>query len=90
MAGKYRFVVAALLFFAGSMNFMDRAAIGILGPYMQHDLRLDASAMGIVFSTFFMGYSLFTSASPGSRRISRDQVRGIDVWHQETCAQHAT
>jgi ACS family hexuronate transporter-like MFS transporter len=60
MAGKYRFVVAALLFFAGSMNFMDRAAIGILAPYMQHDLRLDASAMGIVFSTFFMGYSLFS------------------------------
>ena len=60
MAGKYRFVVAALLFFAGTMNFMDRAAIGILAPYMQHDLRLDASAMGIVFSTFFMGYSLFS------------------------------
>jgi MFS family permease len=29
---------------------MDRAAIGILAPYMQHDLSLDASAMGIVFS----------------------------------------
>jgi ACS family hexuronate transporter-like MFS transporter len=60
MAGKYRFVVAALLFLAGTLNYMDRAAIGILAPYMQKDLGLDAAAMGIVFSTFFMGYSLFS------------------------------
>lgn len=60
MKGKYRFVVAALLFAAGTMNYMDRAAIGILAPYMQHDLGLDAAAMGIVFSTFFLGYALFS------------------------------
>jgi ACS family hexuronate transporter-like MFS transporter len=57
---KYRFVVAILLFFAGTINFMDRAAIGILAPFMQRDLGLDAAAMGIVFSTFFMGYALFS------------------------------
>jgi ACS family hexuronate transporter-like MFS transporter len=57
---RYRFVVAILLFFAGTINFMDRAAIGILAPLMQHDLGLDAAAMGIVFSTFFMGYALFS------------------------------
>ena len=44
MAGKYRFVVAALLFLAGTLNYMDRAAIGILAPYMQKDLGLDAAA----------------------------------------------
>ena len=60
MAGKYRFVVATLLFFAGTINFMDRAAIGILAPYIQKDLGLDAAALGIVFSTFFMGYALFS------------------------------
>ncbi len=57
---NYRFVVAIILFFAGTINFMDRAAIGILAPYIQHDLGLDAAAMGIVFSTFFMGYALFS------------------------------
>lgn len=60
MIARYRFVVAILLFFAGTINFMDRAAIGILAPLMQHDLGLDAAAMGIVFSTFFMGYALFS------------------------------
>ena len=60
MAGKYRFVIAILLFFAGTINFMDRAAIGILAPYIQKDLGLDAAALGIVFSTFFMGYALFS------------------------------
>ncbi|HEY4250913.1 MAG TPA: MFS transporter [Roseomonas sp.] len=60
MSGRYRFVIAALLFFAGTINYMDRAAIGLLAPFMQSDLGIDAAQMGIVFSTFFMGYALFS------------------------------
>jgi hypothetical protein len=37
---NYRFVVALLLFLAGLINYMDRAALGIAAPFVKEDLKL--------------------------------------------------
>jgi len=57
--GKYRYVVAGLLFVAGAINYMDRAALGIVAPIVGRTLSLSPSQLGIIFSTFFVSYSVF-------------------------------
>lgn len=58
--GKYRYVVAGLLFVAGAINYMDRAALGIVAPLVSKSLELSPSQLGIIFSSFFVGYSIFS------------------------------
>ncbi|BAO90440.1 MFS transporter [Caballeronia cordobensis] len=58
--GKYRYVVAGLLFTAGAINYMDRAALGIVAPIVSKTLDLSPSQLGIIFSSFFIGYSIFS------------------------------
>ncbi|MBN3760853.1 MFS transporter [Burkholderia sp. Ac-20365] len=58
--GKYRYVVAGLLFTAGAINYMDRAALGIVAPIVGKTLELSPSQLGIIFSSFFIGYSIFS------------------------------
>ncbi|WP_176079825.1 MFS transporter [Paraburkholderia tropica] len=59
MSGKYRYVIALLLFLAGAINYMDRAALGVVAPILNHDLNMTPAQLGVVFSSFFVGYSLF-------------------------------
>jgi MFS transporter, ACS family, aldohexuronate transporter len=42
------------------INYMDRSALSVAAPLVMKDLRLDAAQLGIVFSSFFAGYALFT------------------------------
>ncbi|PLZ03881.1 MFS transporter [Burkholderia sp. WAC0059] len=58
--GKYRYVVALLLFLAGALNYMDRAALGIVAPIVGKTLSLSPSQLGVVFSVFFVGYAIFS------------------------------
>ena len=39
---------------------MDRAALSVAAPAVMKDLRLDAAQLGVIFSSFFAGYALFT------------------------------
>lgn len=57
--GRYRYVVALLLFIAGAINYMDRAALGVVAPIINKELSLSPSQLGVVFSSFFFGYSIF-------------------------------
>lgn len=54
-----RWFVVALLFLAGVVNYLDRAALSIAAPLIQKDLSFSHAQMGIVFSSFFLGYALF-------------------------------
>jgi sugar phosphate permease len=49
MAGRYRYVIASALFVAGAINYMDRAALGIVAPLVRKDLHLSPSQLGIIF-----------------------------------------
>ncbi len=56
---KYRFIVALLLFCAGMLNYLDRAALSVMAPLIKKDLHIGDAQMGILFSLFFVGYCLF-------------------------------
>lgn len=59
MFKNYRSIVALLLFFAGILNYLDRAALSVMAPLVKEDLHIDDAQMGILFSCFFIGYCLF-------------------------------
>ena len=77
-SGKYRFVVAFLLFIAGIINYMDRAALGVAAPFVRKDLGLSPSALGIIFSTFFFGYAIF--AFVGGQLAYKYGPRAVYIW----------
>ncbi|MQR02738.1 MFS transporter [Glaciimonas soli] len=48
-----------MLFLACVISYLDRAALSVAAPLIAKDFHLDPAHMGIVFSAFFVGYSLF-------------------------------
>ncbi len=78
MLKNYRWTVALLLFIAGSINYMDRAAIGVVAPYIQKSFTLSPSQLGLTFSTFFIGYALF--AFVGGQMADRFGPRRTYIW----------
>lgn len=78
MSGRYRFVVAILLFAAGIINYADRAALGVAAPFVRKDLGLSPSALGVIFSTFFFGYAIF--AFVGGQLADRYGPRRVYSW----------
>ncbi|MES9756643.1 MFS transporter [Priestia megaterium] len=75
MRKKYRWFILVLLFLAGVINYLDRAAISVVAPIISKDLEINAAEMGLIFSSFFIGYSLFnfvggySSDKLGPRRV---------------------
>ncbi|QHM73254.1 MFS transporter [Mixta intestinalis] len=59
MFKNYRVVVALLLFCAGMLNYLDRAALSVMAPLVKKDLDINDAQMGILFSCFFIGYCAF-------------------------------
>ncbi|WP_309491479.1 MFS transporter, partial [Trinickia mobilis] len=57
---KKSWFIVLMLFLAGAISYMDRAALSIAAPLIMKDLHLDPAKLGIVFSAFFVGYSLFS------------------------------
>lgn len=58
MKTKLRWGVVLLLFLATSINYMDRAVLGIAGPQMMDELSLSAVQFGLLGSAFFWTYTL--------------------------------
>ncbi len=56
MKGTYRWRIAGLLFFAGMLNYLDRAALSVVAPLLKGELHIDDAQMGFIFSSFFIGY----------------------------------
>ena len=59
MFRKVRWQLVALLFIAGIINYLDRAALSIAAPMITKELGLDPAQLGVVFSSFFFGYAVF-------------------------------
>jgi ACS family hexuronate transporter-like MFS transporter len=55
-----RWVPILFLFVGGMINYMDRSALSVAAPFVMKDLGLNAAQLGIIFSSFFAGYTLFT------------------------------
>lgn len=56
---KKSWFIVLMLFIAGAISYMDRAALSIAAPLITKELNLDPAQLGIVFSAFFVGYSVF-------------------------------
>jgi ACS family hexuronate transporter-like MFS transporter len=57
---RVRWIPVWFLFAGGMINYMDRSAVSVAAPFLMKDLGLNAAQLGIIFSSFFAGYALFT------------------------------
>lgn len=55
---RRRWLIAALLFFAGLINYFDRTIVSVALPAIAADLHLGPARMGVLLSAFFWSYAL--------------------------------
>ena len=56
--GRYRWTICALLFFATTINYMDRQVLGILAPTLQREIGWSEAQYGAIVSWFTVAYAL--------------------------------
>src|SRR5678816_3472716 len=56
--GRYRWVICALLFFATTINYIDRQVLGILAPTLQKEIGWNEAEYGAIVSWFTFAYAL--------------------------------
>ena len=56
--GRYRWVICALLFFATTVNYVDRAVFGVLGPELINEFKWSATEFGMIIATFTLAYAI--------------------------------
>lgn len=81
--GHYRWTICALLFFATTINYIDRQVLGILGPTLQHDLGWNEQQFADVVSWFTIAYAIgFLAAGRVMDRLGtrRGFAGSIVVW----------
>jgi ACS family glucarate transporter-like MFS transporter len=66
---RVRYWIVAMLFFATTVNYADRATLSIAGSSLAKDLHLDPVAMGYVFSAF--GWAYVIGQIPGGWLLDR-------------------
>jgi len=54
-----RWRIVLLLFIAGFINYLDRSALSVAAPALAQELHISPASLGLVFSTFFVGYAAF-------------------------------
>lgn len=59
MLRKKRWQLVFLLFVAGIINYLDRSALSVAAPLVMQDLALTPADLGLIFSSFFVGYAVF-------------------------------
>ncbi|WP_375437803.1 MFS transporter [uncultured Hymenobacter sp.] len=56
--GKYRWTVVALLFFATSINYLDRQVIGLLKPTLETEFNWSETTYGYIVMAFSAAYAI--------------------------------
>lgn len=56
--GKYRWRICALLFFATTINYVDRAVLGLLAPLLQSTIGFNEIQYGYIVTAFQAAYAL--------------------------------
>src|SRR5256885_14662853 len=56
--GYYRWVICALIFFATTINYVDRQIIGVLAPTLKHDLHWTDAQYGDIVFYFQTAYAI--------------------------------
>jgi len=56
--GRYRWTICALLFFATTINYVDRQILGLLAPLLQSEIKWTESEYGLIVVAFQGAYAL--------------------------------
>ena len=56
--GRYRWSIVALLFFATTVNYIDRTMLGLLAPSLQKELSWNENDYGNIVTAFQLAYAL--------------------------------
>lgn len=56
--GRYRWTICALLFFATTINYMDRQVLALLAPTLQAELGWNETDYGAIVSWFTLAYAI--------------------------------
>jgi ACS family hexuronate transporter-like MFS transporter len=76
--GNYRWRILSLLFFATTINYIDRQIIGILKPYISEDLAWTEADYGYIVTAFQIAYAIGLLTT--GRLIDRFGTRIGYVW----------
>jgi MFS transporter, ACS family, hexuronate transporter len=56
--GRYRWVICALLFFATTINYVDRGVLGVLAPSLQKEIGWTDTQYGDINAAFSLAYAI--------------------------------
>src|SRR5215470_20255388 len=56
--GHYRWTIVALLFFATTMNYVDRQILGLLAPQLQKSIGWNEAQYGYIVTAFQIAYAV--------------------------------
>ena len=56
--GKYRWLICALLFFATTINYVDRAVLGVLAPTLRDEIGWSDQEYGYISAAFTLAYAI--------------------------------
>ncbi|MCX6144742.1 MAG: MFS transporter [Ignavibacteriales bacterium] len=57
-SGSYRWAICALLFFATTINYVDRSVLGLLAPVLQKEIGWDEIDYGNIVAAFVAAYAI--------------------------------
>jgi MFS transporter, ACS family, hexuronate transporter len=63
--GRYRWRICALLFFATTINYVDRQVLGVLAPHLQQVIGWDEIQYGYIVAAFQGAYAIGLLAMGG-------------------------
>src|SRR5205085_6501443 len=55
---SYRWLICGLIFFATTVNYVDRAVLGVLEPTLRHDIGWTDQQFGYINSAFTLAYAI--------------------------------
>jgi ACS family hexuronate transporter-like MFS transporter len=79
----YRWVICALLFFATTINYVDRQVFGILGPDLTEEFGWTETHFSFIISAFTLAYAIgYTAAGRLMDRIGERKgfILAVSVW----------
>src|ERR1700722_4390796 len=56
--GRLRWSICAMLFYATTVNYMDRQVLGILSPTLQHSIGWTEAQYGYIIAAFQIAYAV--------------------------------
>ena len=81
--GRYRWKICALLFFAATINYMDRQVLGVLAPDLQRSIGWNEAQYGYIVTAFQTAYAaayLFAGRLMDRFGVRRGYGIAIVVW----------